>query len=368
MWKRYLKVFNTLYVVGRYGQPTRIEEKRNVEVSSAPHVHFILTPNISSPQGILYGTKKALELLEPCLKKVDAVVARLPSQIGLLVIHQAIKRNIPFAIEVVGCVWDGLWNYGTMLGKLSAPLMVHITRQAVAKAPYVLYVTSNFLQQRYPNNKGVKVSCSNVEIPQPQMTVLRSRIRKIHDKSKRSFSIGLIGTLKTRYKGIDTVFDALQQIQESFPFVTFHVLGVGDQKPWKAEAARKNIAKRVFFDGTLKSGKDVFNWLDEKDLYLQPSLTEGLPRSLIEAMSRGCPAIASLCADIPSLLPKGCLIKPNDSKRLAQLIRHSITHPDWLHKQAVINWNKAAEYSNSILDRKRTTFWRSFAEYVKSLR
>jgi hypothetical protein len=87
---------------------------------------------------------------------------------------------------------------------------------------------------------------------------------------------------------------------------------------------------------------------------------------LIEAMSRGCPALASQCADIPSLLPKYCLIKPSDSTTLAKLITHSITHPDWLHKQAVINWNKAAEYSKSILDRKRTEFWSSFADYVQS--
>lgn len=40
--------------------------------------------------------------------------------------------------------------------------------------------------------------------------------------------------------------------------------------------------------GVLPADQAVLDWLDEIDLYIQPSLTEGLPRAVIEAMDTGC--------------------------------------------------------------------------------
>ena len=56
--------------------------------------------------------------------------------------------------------------------------------------------------------------------------------------------------------------------------------------PWMQEAKKMNVSNFIQFDGTLPSGQKVYDWLDEVDIYLQPSFQEGLPRALIEAMSR----------------------------------------------------------------------------------
>src|SRR5690625_396249 len=47
---------------------------------------------------------------------------------------------------------------------------------------------------------------------------------------------------------------------------------------------------------------EVFDWLETIDLYAQPSRQEGLPRALIESMSRGVPAFGANTAGIPELL------------------------------------------------------------------
>ena len=53
----------------------------------------------------------------------------------------------------------------------------------------------------------------------------------------------------------------------------------------------------------------MFELLDECDIYLQPSLQEGLPRSVIEAMSRGCACIGAATAGIPELLESEYVVK-----------------------------------------------------------
>ena len=60
-------------------------------------------------------------------------------------------------------------------------------------------------------------------------------------------------------------------------------------------------------------GKEVMAWLDGIDIYLQPRMAEGLPRSLIGAMSRGCPFVGSRCGGITGLLEEECLIEPGNT-------------------------------------------------------
>ena len=81
------------------------------------------------------------------------------------------------------------------------------------------------------------------------------------------------------------------------------------------------VENQVFFDGTLPGGQPVYDWLDDLDLYLIPSLQEGLPRALVEAMSRGCPAIGAKTGGIPELLGKDCIYGRKNYKKLAKKIK-----------------------------------------------
>src|SRR5699024_10353844 len=203
--------------------------------------------------------------------------------------------------------------------KAYAPIMVARTQRAVARAPFVAYVTREFLQRRYPNRHGQQIACSNVRIDTPSEDVLKQRLARVA-RQDRPVRLGLIGTLKTRYKGIQTVFAALARTRDELPPVIFHILGAGDSIPWRKEAESCGVADLVQFDGLRNPGREVMEWLDDIDVYLQPSFQEGLPRATVEAMSRGCPVIGSTCAGIPELLSSDCCIKPGDDNHLAQLL------------------------------------------------
>lgn len=73
-------------------------------------------------------------------------MVRLPSENALIAIQCAKKLGKPYAVEVVGCVWDALWNHGSILAKLYAPYFFKM-RKAVSSSDMNLYVTEKFTKK-----------------------------------------------------------------------------------------------------------------------------------------------------------------------------------------------------------------------------
>ncbi|KRF21591.1 glycosyltransferase family 4 protein [Paenibacillus sp. Soil787] len=365
VWERYLSVFDQITVASRAKKISSGTEIANKSLSSGKNVDFIVLPSLSNPVNKL--TKKGYieRILTESIRQSDAVIARLPSEIGSEAIAIAKKLGKPFAVEMVACAWDALWNYGNAQGKAYALFATMKTKSQVKDAPFAIYVTKQFLQNRYPNSKGYTEGCSDVEIPETCVSVLNQRMDKIESDTDNPIVLGLIGNLNGKVKGIATVLEALAKIQSKLPPFQFRILGGGEIGPWKVLAAKYGLQDRVFFDGVRESGDAVFEWLDRVDVYLQPSFQEGLPRATVEAMSRGCPVIGSTAGGIPELIDKSCLHKPGSDKQLARLIEENITNKTWLAEQARTNFVKAGSYTKVQLDQNRQEFWEKFSRFVQ---
>ncbi|BBH19567.1 hypothetical protein Back11_09120 [Paenibacillus baekrokdamisoli] len=371
VWERYLAVFDRVTVACR-GQKTLPDaDMKGKTLSSGPNVDFLVLPSLSNPVNKLTKKGYVEQCLTEIIRSADAVIARMPSEIGAEAIRVATRLGKPYSIEMVACAWDGLWNYGSAQGKLYAPLSLWKTKRLVKRAPYGIYVTEQFLQQRYPlAEAGVAGSCSNVEIPPLSDEVLNQRMERITAyptrKANKPFRIGLIGSLNGRTKGIETALRAMARIAVDVPAFEFYILGDGSTDRWHALAVKLGISNRVTFCGVLTSGSAVFEWLDELDLYIQPSFQEGLPRATIEAMSRACPVVGSTAGGIPELIAPEWLHKPGNVKQLAEKLKHAIGNQSWMSEQAELNFARAQQYTKGKLDQKRLTFWRSFRDFVGS--
>ena len=82
-----------------------------------------------------------------------------------------------------------------------------------------------------------------------------------------------------------------------------------------------------------------------------------MPRSLIEAMARGLPAIATNVGGVPELLSSNFLIEPNSPKKLARKIEEFIQSEQLCYEQGNINYNKAKHYDSRVLKKRRERFW-----------
>ena len=365
-WRRFLKVFASLTVAAR---GRRLGQGRSVEclnLSSGPSVSFAFVPNLAGPVRLVKNRAEAVAVLTRSIALADAVIVRLPSLIGLLAVPVAERLAKPWAAEVCGCPWDQFWNFGTWQGKALAPAYMYQMRRVVARAPYVLYVSRKFLQRRYPS-RGVTTAVSNVDIDHPEPAVLARRLGRIGGARPR-LVLGMIGSIKHRYKGLGTAIEGLARVRHRLPSFELRVLGPGDPEPWRAEAERQGLGGQIRFDGILPSGQPVLDWLDDVDVYVQPSFQEGLPRALVEAMSRACPAFGSTAGGIPELLPAECLHRPGDAARFADLAVQATNDPHWQSAQAERNFEIAKDYAREFLDQRRTEFWAEFARYAQHTR
>ncbi len=331
-----------------------------------PQIEVISVPNFKSPKTILVNKPKAEKIVEKCVRENDVFVLRTQSSIAQLAVKYIRKYNKPYIVESVGCSWDSYWNHG-LLGKAVAPYMYYKTRSIIGKAKYVYYVTGKFLQRRYPT-KGYTVSCSNVVIDEPDDTTLVKRLEKLKgfDPHKKLI-LGTAAALDTRYKGQEYVIRAIKPLTEMGYDVEYHM--AGGYNGTKHDYFLRDLAKelgvtdRVKFVGNLSADK-MPEYYDSLDIYVQPSKQEGLPRAVIEAMSRGCPVIGTNIAGIPELISKICLFRKGSDTEVIKAVKRVLGTD--LEKMAKRNFAKSKEFSREKLIKKREAFYDVFlSEYGK---
>src|SRR5690606_11449092 len=161
------------------------------------------------------------------------------------------------------------------------------------------------------------------------------------------FKIALIGSFHVKYKGHFEVMKALHYLKTVHKLGNFKIYFVGTGDPtWVINIAKSlGITESVEIVGTLKAGNEgILPFLDAMHLYVHPSKQEGLPRVVIEALSRGRLALGSSAAGIPELLEQEHLHKPGDWSMLADQILRLYNNPDSWERVSRANWEKSAEY------------------------
>lgn len=355
IWDRYLQHFEEVHVIAREGDLASPGDQ--LARSDHKGVTFEFLPNMSTLRQLLSRSSDSEERMRCAVATSDAVLARLPSEIGLLAVDHARRAGKPYAVEVVGCAWDGAFNYGRLSGRLYAPLSFLRNRSAIGNAPLALYVTSSWLQHRYPTT-GETAGVSDVEpCILNQAGEARRDARLAALASGATPVLGTVASLHTRSKGIQTALSALARLKRLGLPMDYRVLGPGPIGPWQELASQLNVSELVYFDGTRPAGEGVANWLDGIDIHLQPSFQEGLPRATIEAMARGAACIGSTCGGIPELIPPDRLHRPGDAAGLANIIRNIAGDITLLATASRADREKVREFDRETLENRRRRFY-----------
>src|SRR5690606_31481992 len=371
VWSRYLNCFEEVIVLGR---TLREYNKEKLTISSREKVTFELLDYLETPTNTYRYKYRLKQDIKKIIveHKINAVIARLPSDLGYAVIDVCKEIVLPYAIEVVACTYDAIanyqftpwYNYRNLATKILAPFAYRKMQNYVKSANHVIYVTKSFLQNRYPASCSAIVSyASNVELPNFEEDVLNKHISLLEEEQKE-LRFGMIGNVDVLYKGYDITLEALALIRDEIPHFKLYLVGAGKGDTVKNIAEKLGLTDNIVFVGKLQSGSQVFHFLDKLDLYLHPSRQEGLPRSLVEAMGRGCPCLGSKTAGIPELLPVECLHDTGDYKKLSKQILNLINSKEKQINAARVNFKKAKEYNITILAERRNAFLNSFYKSV----
>ena len=358
LWNnRYLKFFDEIVVVGYEEEVIENPEGKYVQ-SDIDKVKFKCIP-VKKKVDRLIKYNDNMAFVENAISDCDAVILR--SWWGVSVCRKLKKI---YMIEVVNCMWDSLWNH-SMLGKMVAVPYTILQKKAIKKAPYVLYVTNQFLQQRYPT-QGKSCGISDVVInDEIQEDILSKRLKKIEKGNSCKIIIGTAAAVNVAYKGQKYVIDALSILKRNnIDNYEYHMAGSGNQEQLRKYAKKKNVTEIVKFCGAIPKEK-MTAWYDSIDIYIQPSFQEGLPRAVVEAMSRALPCLGSDAGGIPELLQPSSIFKRRHkfAKQIAnKLQRMTVQEMKELSRYSI---EKAKEFAPDILDVERNHFYEKFVQESK---
>lgn len=368
-WSRYLDAFDDVLVLARV---TKREPQENEQRADGPGVSFQPLPDYTGPWQYLQVGRHARIIARHTIAECSAYLLRVPGLVSQMVWREIVRAKKLYALEVVGDPWDAL-GPGTW-PNISRPIFRHIAthqlKRMCAGATAIHYLTSQALQRRYPPSKTAyavgfpDVMLESVGVP---ADTIQDRHRRLREspwqdvKNSSPIRIGFIGTFASLYKGPDTLLHAIALCQGRLN-LRLEMVGAGRYLPgMKALADKLGVTDRVEFRGEISSGRSIFEFLDSIDLFVMPSRQEGLPRALVEAMSRGCPCIASAVGGIPELLEASDLVPPRSSEKLAKLILQVASDSNRLLVMSARNLAKAAQFSPQALNESR----RQFLEEVK---
>jgi len=141
--------------------------------------------------------------------------------------------------------------------------------------------------------------------------------------------VGSVGWL-TPVKGHRYLIEALAKLKPAYPNVCGVIVGSGElHRELEALAERLGVRPSLRFLG---KRDDVAECVAAMDVFVLPSLNEGMGRALVEAMAAGRPVVASRVGGVPTVVEDrvtGLLVPPGDADALASAIRALLDRPAW---------------------------------------
>jgi glycosyltransferase involved in cell wall biosynthesis len=263
-----------------------------------------------------FGHLKALKLHKK--NRYDVIWGMMASYGGFAAMFLKKKfSDVPFLLTL---------QEGDDLGyiKKKAGFLEKYFLKIFSSADYVQSI-SHFLANWAKENGAtcpIEVIPNGVDIARFTKNFSVAALENLKNKiGKKPGEIYLVHTGRLVFKnGLDSIIRALEFLPANIKFLS---IGSGaDLGKLKLIAKEKNVTDRVIFIDYLHH-EEMVKYLKISDIFIRPSLTEGLGNSFIEAMAAGLPTIGTPVGGIPDFLKDGetgFLCQPNDPQSIADTV------------------------------------------------
>ncbi len=137
----------------------------------------------------------------------------------------------------------------------------------------------------------------------------------------------IVGTVANFYKtkGLEYFIEAAAQLSKTNLYSKFIVIGEGRLKPKLEKLIKKyGLENKVVLAGRIP---DAYQYLKAFDVFVLPSLKEGFPWIILEAIAAQVPIVATKVGALPEVLDKEFLVAPRNAEALAKKISWMLEHP-----------------------------------------
>ena len=202
----------------------------------------------------------------------------------------------------------------------------------------------------------VVVIDNGIDIDKFKVISDKLQVKKTLGIREEGYVVGTVGRL-TEEKGHIYLIEAFRKVITKFSNAKLLIVGDGPlREDLELAVSSMKLKEKVVFAGMRE---DIPEMLNIMDMFVLPSLTEGMPMALLEAMASQTPIIATKVGAIPKIIDNGhsgLLIDPNDVIQLSR---------------AIVNLLKSKEKAQSLsqnaynLVKKRFSSERMAGEYAK---
>jgi glycosyltransferase involved in cell wall biosynthesis len=155
--------------------------------------------------------------------------------------------------------------------------------------------------------------------------------------------VGFVGRL-SKEKSVDTLINAFEIIRKKKTDVELLIVGQGSEKNMLINmTVKKGLEKHIHFSGYQEN---VFHFLNQMDILVLPSRTEGCPMVIIEAMASGLPIVATNVGGNVELVlhnETGFLTPVNNALKMSEYIIYLLEHVEIAKKMGELGKKKAFE-------------------------
>jgi glycosyltransferase involved in cell wall biosynthesis len=162
----------------------------------------------------------------------------------------------------------------------------------------------------------------------------------------RKTVIGFLGRL-TEQKGLPYLLSAASEIGRTHPEVRFLIVGDGELgQKLREEAARKGLTNVVFAGFQ----RDIPRFLSLFDIFVLPSLWEGLPVAVVEAMAAAKPVVATRVGGTPEAVVDGItgyIVEPRNVQQLVRRLTELIQDRGLRERMGMAGVQRVKEHFNA---------------------
>jgi glycosyltransferase involved in cell wall biosynthesis len=225
------------------------------------------------------------------------------------------------------------WTAETMRVKFYEVL----ERQALKRAQHVVCVSQKQAERvaRMRKKNSPPLVIPNAMLPPYSRQTDEVVSRESLGISNDAFIFGSVGRLSAEkgHRFLISAFHELHLVMGSRAPISLIVVGDGrEQIALERQASELGIREKIIFAGFQGSPGE---WMRLFGCLVQPSLTEGTPNSVLEALCLSVPVVATAVGGVPDLVAdgrNGLLVSAGDSTQLAAAMRRMVESPELRHQ------------------------------------
>ena len=247
--------------------------------------------------------------------------------------------KIPYIISLRGSDVPGYSERFSFLYKFIIPLVRLIWNKS-----FGVVANSKGLRElalRTDSEQEIRIIYNGIDLNQ----FAKSKTQKVENSEK--FKI-LCVTRITPRKGIRYLIEAVKRLSQKSDNISLRIIGEGDEKEELQELVKSlGIQNKIEFTGLVPHEK-LPPYFEESDVFVLPSLNEGMSNSMLEALASGLPLIATDTGGTRELVDDGIngyIIKMKNSQDIADKIDILIQNRDLRMKMGEESRRKAESMS-----------------------